>query len=74
MVKREEFNNGLYNIFSQASTEEIVYNLIDEIFDAIGTCRECKYYDNCIILKIGHRYEKVDTFYCADFEKRTDAS
>ena len=44
-------------------------DVVDEIYDSLGTCIECKKYINgsCIIPKLEHRYERANTFYCADF-------
>ena len=48
---------------------DVVDFIINQIYDSFGTCIECKKYSSCIIPKLEHRYERADTFYCADYIK-----
>ncbi len=45
--------------------------ILQQIYDSIGTCIQCeKYIDkSCIIPKLEYRYERANTFYCADYKK-----
>ena len=56
--------------------EEDCRQLVNTIYDSIGTCGECEYYDEksidtdnvCIIQGILHS----QAWYCADFERKKD--
>ena len=69
MLTRKDFNADLYQFFPQDSDEETAHELIDDIFDSIGSCGECisRAEDNhCEI------YESMvteDDWYCADFSE-----
>ncbi len=66
-------NNGLYTAYDGISDCNIV-ELINELFDDIGNCSNCRYYDKksedtdnlCIIQNIKH----IPEWYCADFERK----
>ena len=52
-----------------------IRNIINDIYDDIGTCGECKYckdigkdYIHCTQL----RYSFEEDWYCKDFERKTD--
>ena len=56
--------------------------LIDSIYDSIGTCKDCQFYDidSCnspkmeyIIDDCGIQY-RDPTWYCADFKRKIDAN
>lgn len=58
-------------------SESGVDNLIDLIYNSIGTCAECKFasfpYPHCMFPN-GQVEGIVEDFFCSDFEKKTKGS
>ena len=42
MITREDATTGLYQYFERAGDENTCSEIINEIYDSIGTCGECK--------------------------------
>ena len=67
MITREEAKDLMSNRHKHINKSSL--DVVDDIYDSLGTCIECKKYSSCIIPKLKHRYERANTFYCADFIK-----
>ena len=76
MITRKDATTGLYHYFDRACDENTCYEIINEIYDSIGSCGECRFATESISAKQiecskGHWSHHKD-WYCADFEGRID--
>lgn len=45
---------------------------IYDYFEKERTCKNCKQVKDCLILKINHNYNRVETFTCGDWESKNE--
>jgi len=69
MLAREDARKISYE---QGNGDDLI---IDEIYDSIGTCVECAYWNSIGACTKQHfSFLTYDDYYCADFERTEDAS
>ena len=83
MISREEAKKKMVFKLNAKHSEDTLTQLLDEVYDSIGTCGDCKHFNYehigvgiCGDGKTLNRFELEDyipdSWYCADFERKQD--
>ena len=76
MITREEAKYLMKNRYRYSNKTAL--DVVDEIYDSMGTCSKCIYFDGVDCNKLTCSYmdtvmpEDEETFFCSEYEKNED--